>query len=194
MSSKNPKRTSLSFTERLAKAKAAPRPTQDVEIILDAGIGDRIDAIRDELMLTQQEEAADLRLGQGFPKSDALQAKLDEAVSEAAGMVVTLRFTQMPAAEWAEVVARCPLRIDVEIDNKYGFDTDKIAALAAPLSGQRVEDGDLFKLADDEWRDLFDTISGNEIRRIADAIFYLNEFLPGKRLADAKKALAGRRG
>lgn len=181
------------FQERLAKAKAAPRPTKDVEIVLDAGLGEKIEELREELMMTQQEEAADQRLGRGFPKSDALQEELDGLLAEVADMIVTFRFTQMPAAEWAEIASRCPVRLDVPLDHQYGFNTDQAAVLGAPASGRRVEDGELYGLTEDEWRDLFDTISGAEIRRIADALFALNEYGPTKRLEDAKKVSAARR-
>ena len=181
------------FQERLAKAKAAARPTRDVDIVLDAGFGEKIDALRDELMVAQEAEASDQRLATGFPKSDALREKLDEVLQEAADMVVTLRFTQMHAPEWAEVTSRCPVRLDVDLDKHYGFNTDQIAVLGAPASGVRVEGDATYGLTEAEWRDLFDTITGHDVRRISDALFELNEYGPAQRLADAKKASATRR-
>lgn len=195
--------------ERIAAAKKAKQEApevRDVDVILDGGgLATRIDELRDELMVAQQEEAEDMRLGTGFPKSDALQEKLDAAMLEAADQIVTLRFTQMPGPQWAEVVSRCPVRLDVDMDRHYGFNSDRATLLAAPLSGAWLEeDGGTSALSAGEWRDLLGhraddgtfvvgALAGSDLRRIGDAIFELNEYLPGQRLQAAKKAFATRR-
>lgn len=195
--------------ERIAAAKDAKKAApefRDVPVILDdGGLAKLIDALRDELMAAQQEEAADLRLAAGFPKSNALQEKLNAALLEAHEQIATLRFTELPAPQWAEVVSRSPVRLDVDMDKHYGFNSDQATLLAAPLSGAWVEGEDTFALSAEEWTDMLGyrdeagefqqgAISGNELRRIGDAIFELNEFAPGLRLEQAKKAFATPRG
>jgi len=180
-----------SFAERLAAAKAAPKPTRDVDVILDAGLGQRIDELAAELIETRSEEAADGRLAMTFERTAAVQEKLDAARAEAHDSIVTLRFTRMPAAEWAEVIARCPVRLDSDIDREYGFDADKAGVLASPLCGVRLEGDDEVPLTEDEWRDLFATITGYEAALISDAIFALNFWGPAQRVADLKKGFGG---
>ena len=186
------------FAERLAAAKAAPKPTRDVEIILDAGLGQLIDELAAELIEVRTEEAADERLSKSFKKTEAVQAKLDAAKAEARDSLVTLRFTQLPAAQWADIKSQCPVRLDSDIDRHYGFNADKAGVLASPLGGVRLErDGDTVSeepLSDDEWRDVFASITGHELSLIADAHFELNEYGPANRVADLKKGSAALRG
>lgn len=187
----------LTFDERLAAAKAAKETapeSRDVEIILDAGLGKKVDDLTEELTATRAEEAADNRLAQSFERTAAVQAKLDAARAEAAEMVVTLRFVELPAAQWVDVKAACPVRLDSDIDRHYGFNADKAGVLASPLCGARVDGDELVELTDQQWRDLFATIRGAELSRIADAHFDLNEYGPTRRLEDAKKVSATRHG
>ena len=186
------------FAERLAAAKAAPKPTRDVDIILDAGLGQRIDDLAAELIDTRAEEAADGRLAKTYERTAAVQAKLDAAKAEARESLVTLRFTQLPAAQWADIKSQSPVRLDSDIDQHYGFNADKAGVLASPLAGVRLErDGDdvtEVPLSDDEWRDLFAAITGHELSLIGDAHFELNEYGPARRVADLKKGFSGPRG
>lgn len=179
------------FAERLAAANAAPKPTRDVDVILDAGLGEKIDALAAELIETREEEAADGRLAKSFERTAKVQEKLDAAKAEARDSIVTLRFTRLPAAQWADVKAMSPVRLESDIDQHYGFNADKAAALASPLCGVRVEGDDEFALSEDEWRDVFAAISGHEFSLIADAIFEMNEFGPAQRVADLKKGFSG---
>ncbi|ANJ26821.1 hypothetical protein [Agromyces aureus] len=186
-----------SFEERLAKAKAAKeasREYRDVPVILDAGLGQLVDELRDELMVAQQEEAGDERLAQTFERSDALQAKLDAALEEAADQLVTLRFKELDSMAWADLKSRAPVRLGVDIDEQFGFNVDLVAVLASPICGFRVEDGTEHELTEEQWRDVFATISGYETTLVGDAIFDLNVATPARRLAAAKKAFATRQG
>ena len=111
---------------------------------------------------------------------------------------MTLRFTQLPAAQWADIKSQCPVRLDSDIDKHYGFNADKAGVLASPLGGVRLErDGEdvaEVPLSDDEWRDVFAAITGHELSLIADAHFELNEYGPASRVADLKKGFGGPRG
>jgi hypothetical protein len=122
-------------------------------------------------------------------KAQLAESALTEDVPVLLGeAVVTLRFTEMKGMEWAEVTARSPARVDATIDHRYGYNVHFAATLAAPRSGKRVDGDELVALSDQEWRDLFEVLSGPDFASIADAMFMLNEHGPAERLDAAKKA------
>jgi hypothetical protein len=123
-------------------------------------------------------------------KAQLAESALTEDVQVLLGdELVTLRFTELKGMEWAEVTARSAARRDATIDRRYGYNVHGAAALAAPKSGKRVEGDELVPLSEDEWRDLFEVLSGPDFAAIADAMFVLHEQGPAERLESAKKAL-----
>lgn len=105
--------------------------------------------------------------------------------------VVSLRFTEMDAREWAHAVAANPQRVDAQIDLSYGYNIHGACEYAARTSGSRVVDGGPVPLKPEQWKKLFDQFSGHDLGKVTDAIWGLNEFYPSQRLASAKKAMAG---
>lgn len=196
-----------SFSERLQAAKAAPRPTLDVQVLLDADLSARREELQAALDRARVSAENDQRLASD-PNDDPavvkVQKKLDALITESAGALVTLRFTSLPGSQWADITARCPVRLDAPIDRQYGYNMQAASTFAAPLCGVRVEDGVEVPLlvtpaasgvpAVDEWADLFTTITGHEFIRIMDAIYELNEYAPAQRIAQAKKRSASPRG
>lgn len=185
-----------SFSAHLEAAKAAPRPTRDVQILLDAGLSDQRESLREELENARAIASMDQRLTSVDTAVEAVQEKLDAILESSADSLVTLRFTRMPGDQWAEVTARCPVRLGAEIDLKYGYNMHGVCKLAAPLSGVRVDGDDLVPLVvtpeSNEWADLFATVGGHEFGLIASAIYELNEWEPAARMAQLKKELATR--
>lgn len=190
----------MSFSEQLAKAKAAARPSKDVQVLIDGGLSDERVAMQGDVERLQAEAASDQRLTGENPKVKAAQKKLNAFLEKSHDALVTLRFTRLPGDQWAEITARCPVRVDAPIDRQYGYNMTAVCKLAAPLSGVRV-DGDaevpllVTKAAEgvpavDEWADLFETISGHELGRIIDAVYELNEYAPAQRINELKKGLA----
>lgn len=188
-----------SFSERLSSAKEAPKPTRDVTVSLDADVSERRAGLIEALAKARANP--DARLS-AKSEPELIQEQLDELLELTADSLVTLRFTRMSGVAWAEVTARCPVRLDAAIDRQYGYNMHAVCALAAPLSGVRV-DGDALVplvvskasegvLAVNEWADLFATISGHEFGLIVDAIYELNEYEPASRVASLVKALATR--
>jgi hypothetical protein len=114
------------------------------------------------------------------------------------GELVRLKFTELPAASWADVCAHSPVRSGVLTDQRYGYNVHAACRAAAPLCGVLVVDGEdvplelrrnsLGGVTGSDWDDLFEVISGHEFGLIADAIFELNEWGPQQRLEAAKKA------
>lgn len=124
-------------------------------------------------------------------KAQLAESALTEDVQVLVGdELVTLRFAELKGMEWAEVTARCPARPDATIDRRYGYNVHGAAAIAAPKSGKRLDGDELVDLSADEWRDLFEVLSGPDFGAVADAMFLLHEVGPAGRLAAAKKASA----
>jgi len=191
-----------SFSEQLAAAKAAPRDYRDVQIILDAGLSTKREALRISLEEARARAASDPRLGVVDEASVSIQAQLDDLVAASAASLVTLRFVRMDSATWSDIADRCPVRHDAPIDRQYGYNVNAACRLAAPLSGARLEGDALVPLVVEkgttetpgvnEWADLFEAISGHEISQIIEAIFELNLYEPARRVDQLKKELATR--
>jgi hypothetical protein len=193
-----------SFSEKLAAAKTTARPTADVAVVLNNTLSERRAALDDELA-DALEIPADVRLASKSPQQieiERIEQEIAAVDAEAAEALVTLRFTRMNPWAWAEVTAHCTMRPDVALDRKYGYNYQEVCRLVAPLSGARVEGEITVPLivqeatdttpAIDEWADLWDSISGHEVIRIVDTIFFLNEFEAENRIEQLKKALATR--
>ena len=192
------------FSALLNAAHSSPRPTQDVQVLLDAGVSEKRELL--EARLERAESApADDRLSSVSAKEQTVKKVQDELAkltAEAADSLITLRFTRMPGDKWAEITARCPARPDAPIDTHYGYNMHAVCRLAAPLSGVRVEGDKEFPLLVtpatedsprvDEWATLFDTISGHEFGQIIETIYTLNEFTPAMNVNALKKELATR--
>lgn len=117
-----------------------------------------------------------------------------------------LRFRPMDGMEWAAETDLHPPRPNVAIDRAYGYNIRSLTKGAAPQSGVLVVDGEERKLRVDppvqrkrgekapervdEWGALFKALSGHDFKRITDAIWSLNEYLPEKAVEAAGKALA----
>lgn len=173
-----------SFAEKLAAAKES-RPTRDVQVVLDA------DLAAERAKLVAQIEAAnenrDDRLSAKSPADELTETleALNETASEA---LVTFRFTRLPGRVWSELTSKHPVRVDVPIDRRYGYNFDSVCELAAMASGVRIDGDDDVPLSADEWTDLFDALSGNEVGLIRDAVWSLNEWEPQQRVGELVKA------
>lgn len=126
-------------------------------------------------------------------KAVANTADVDVLVN---GTKYTLRFTQVTGREWANAVDRAPLRRDVALDMKYGYNLRVAVGLIAPVSGVLLDGDKPIELTVDEdakppvneWADLLDSLSGFDFQRVTDAVWQLNEWDPQQALEAAKKA------
>lgn len=177
------------FSDLLAAAKDAAKPVREVVVSLDAGLSAQREVLQEKIVRAEAEK--DDRLGL---KSvvDELKEQLETLNGEATDSLVTLRFERVSGADWAELTARCPVRIDAAIDRQYGYNMHAACKLAAPISGVIVDGDQTQTLTVEEWSDLFNTISGFEFSRIVDAIYELNEYEPAKRVNELKKELSTR--
>ena len=180
------------FAEVLAAAKAAPRPFRTVQVLLDTDLSEKRAALEIELEAAKAADANDQRMSAPATANE-VQERLDALTDEAKGSIITLKFTRLPGNQWAELTARCPVRIEAPIDLQYGYNMHKACTLAAPINGVLLDDDDAeSKLSDEEWDDLFSTISGVDFGQIIDAIYAVNAYDPAVRLNALKKALATR--
>ena len=187
------------FAEKLAAKKAA-RPTGEVSVLLAADLA----AERDRLLAIIEAPDPDPRLG-SIPPAVAAREQLDVLEASAGESIITFRFTQLPGNQWAALTSMHPPRINVPIDESYGYNFDAATVAAARYVdakgnryGVRLEDGEEIPLlvtpasagvkAVDEWDDLFDACSGHEVARIRNTIWGLNEYLPKVQLEAMGKA------
>lgn len=104
--------------------------------------------------------------------------------------LVRLRFERMDALAWADLCDQCPPRPTSPIDRNFGYNFRAVVALAAPISGKRLEGDEAVELTSDQWRKLLKGVNALALRTIGDVIFNLNEWLPAQEVAAAKKAFA----
>ena len=164
------------FGEKLAAAREA-RPTKDVQVALDGEL-----AIEREKLMAALDAASDEQRLASVSEKDEIKARLDALTETANDALVTLRFTRMSGRAWAELTSKHPVRVDVPIDRRYGYNYDAACEAAAVVTGVRVDGDSLEPISEEEWRDLFDVLSGNEVGLIRDAVWSLNEFDPQQRL------------
>lgn len=178
------------FGERLAAAREA-RPTRDVSVILDGAISAEKDRLEEEL---ENVDTGDMRLGTISP-AEKIQQRLSELTEESADSIVTIRLTRLPGRDWSTLTSKCPPRPDVPLDTHYGYNYDAVCEASARYRdpkgaayGHRLEDGEPVDITDEEWDDLFSVLAGNDIGKIRDAVWTLNEYEPAQRLAALVKA------
>lgn len=178
------------FGERLAAAREA-RPTRDVQVILDGEIAAEKERLEEEL---GNADTGDDRLGVASP-SQKIQGRLDELTAESADSIVVIRLTRLPGRDWSNLTSKCPPRHDVPIDTHYGYNYDAVCEASARYRdpkgvayGHRLEGGEPVEITDEEWDDLFSVLAGNDIGKIRDAVWTLNEYEPAQRLAALVKA------
>lgn len=180
-----------SFAEKLAAAKAAPRPTADVRVLLASDLV----AERDRLQAVIDSPVVDERFGAATPQDEAAAA-LEKLIETAGEAVVTLRFTQLRGTDWAELTSKCPPRPGVPVDERYAYNFDMVTLAAARFVdkdgrhyGHRVEDGELVELAPEDWADLIDdALNPHDLRNVRNTVWGLNEYLPQMQLEAMGKA------
>lgn len=169
--------------ELLKAKKSAPVPYQDVEVLWDTDVSDRIAALEAEI----ESRESDQRLTNDNGVDD-LRAQIQD-LRDNADSVLTFRFRKLDGYTYAGLCAKYPPRLDVSADlGAGGYNIDEVCKAAAKANGVRI-DGDVEeKPSEAEWDDLFVQLSGHDVKRIRDAIWMLNEYGPAQQLELAKKA------
>lgn len=183
-----------SISEKLAKAKAAPRDFLDVTVALSDTLADEREQLKKTLAKARRSRAGDRD-----ERVKQVEAELDALLRAELDSLVHLRFYKLDGDKWADLTAQCPLRLNSPIDRQYGYNIHAVVKLAAPLSGVALEDGVEVPLIVeeasednlvpvDEWADLFSQLPGSGVSQIVDAVYRVNEYDPAKRVERLKKA------
>lgn len=183
-----------SVSEKLAKAKDAPRPFLDVSVALTDTLSDGRAALLESVKAAKKSRAKDRD-----ERVAKVEAELDALLRAEVESLLTLRFYKLDGDRWADLTAQCPLRLNAPIDRQYGYNLHAVVKLAAPLSGVALEGDEEVPLTVleasennpepvDEWADLFRILSGHEVSRIVDTVYRLNEYDPAERVSRLKKA------
>lgn len=122
-------------------------------------------------------------------KSKAAEAATASVEVLVGGELVTLKFTELPGKQWAEITIRNPAREDVPVDIIKGYNVHAVTQLGAVKSGVLVGDDAEQELSEDQWRGIFDALSGADFQTVIDTVWSLNEWAPTERVENAKKAL-----
>jgi len=162
-----------SFNEKLAAAKAKPRPFKTVTVALDDDVAARLSEV-EELIEEEKQKPDDGRLAKSSPLAKLLK-QADDIRAEFADSLVELKFTRLIGEGWSDLTLNNPPRAGVLADMYFQYDWNAVTRHAAIDSGVIVEGDETRELTGEEWEDLFGVISGGDHRRIADAIFALNE-------------------
>jgi hypothetical protein len=76
------------------------------------------------------------------------------------------------------------------LDMRYGYNLRPLSKAVAALTGKMVDGDTLTDLTPEQWEKLFKALPGASVMRIGDAIFSLNEYMPGEAVEAAKKEFA----
>lgn len=155
------------------KLKNASFRYEDVDICLNGELANRRDALYDELEAAAA-GPADVRLGQKLATTE-VQERIDALESEMRDEIVTLRFRTLTFEKWNLIIAKYPPRDGVVLDARKGYDVVAVTKRAAEASGWSVDDGKTETITEDEWKELWENLSGGDFDRIWGVITRLNE-------------------
>jgi DNA repair exonuclease SbcCD ATPase subunit len=199
-----------SIAERIKAARSAPRDFRDVDIVLDQAVAEQVTALEEQIG-AKESEVADLetekeRIRPDLRMSDPRLAKIDkqiEGIEEAIGKLeeqrddlrrgtlVRLRFDKLEGEQWAAIAAKHPARLDSSIDRLSGYNYHATAREAAPICGYALGDGDAKEsLSAEDWKGLYEVMSGREIENIAASLWEMNDWAPRRRIDAARKVSA----
>ena len=103
---------------------------------------------------------------------------------------VTVRLWPLTGPAWRDLVATHPWREGAQFDQQLGYNLDGVVRDYPKV--YLVVDGEPVNVTD-RWADLFEVLSGADIKNLGFAVWGLNEFDPADRLVKAGKASAGGR-
>ena len=104
------------------------------------------------------------------------------------GELVEVIFYRAEGTAWAECTSRHPVRADVLIDMRYGYNFHGVCFEIAPKTGRLLDGDDEVELSPEKWGKILDAVSGNEVSAVANAIWALNEWDPAQLVKSLKKA------
>ena len=190
---------------RAIETRIAELESEKVDLdISDAALDEELEQLRPDLRLgDKRPKEIEERKAEHAKRRKEIEEQIEQREQErnaaAEGTYWTFRFVQLPGQDWAEIIARHPPRPDVPIDRRYGYNYHGAAKQAAEANGavvvrepaeeENAEDVEtLERLDPEQWHDLWTTLSGHEVEKIASAVWDLNEYGPQQKLDAAGKA------
>jgi hypothetical protein len=144
---------------------------EDVDVCLDG----EASVERDRLYKELGEAANTPRLTMSPPPIAEVQARIDALEDSMRESLVTLRFRTLSFERWNAIIALEPPREGVAIDARKGYNIVTATKRAAEASGWSVDGDSTEPVALDEWKDLWEKLSGGDFDRIWGAVTRLNE-------------------
>lgn len=185
------------LSDKIAAAKAAPRPSIDITVSLNKDLSEAVETLTAELEAAKKSN--DDRLGAPTAAS-VVQGKIDAILAEEVDTLVTMRFTRLPGDVWTRLSRQClpdPSNI-LDRELRYGLvETCKLAAQHVAEDGTvygHIVDGDDLSvptvhrvtksnpIPTNEWLELFALMSGAEVTAIVDSLYLLNSYGPAQRV------------
>lgn len=187
-----------SLAEKIKRAQTAPKPYRDVDISLDPSVADRIaeldaelDRLAQDLALIEQDaRLSDPRRKEATARRTAIEEQYKQLRIDAADSLVTFRFTQLDAQEWANLTSSAPARDGSALDERYGFNYHQVGKAAAVLSGTEVDGDTVTPVPAETWQELFAVIAGSDLNRICDAVVQVNVYAAISGFLAARQALS----
>lgn len=170
------------FDEVLALAIGSDPECTDVYVCLDGSTASERARLEGELAAARKRDEADQRLSSGQVNAQPILDALAELEDAARASLHLIRVRRMPGAAWTELTSHHPVRVDVAIDRRFGYNLDAITKAALPLCSVRVDDDGEHEITAEQWGQLFQVLSGSEFSALRDAVFALNEAEPAQRL------------
>jgi hypothetical protein len=147
---------------------------EDVDVCLDGELSVERDRLYKEL-----EAAANApRVTLGAPPAvAAVQEQIDALEAEMRDDIVTLRFRALSFDRWNGIIALEPPREGVTLDARKGYNIVNATKRGAEASGWVYDSATdaVESIALDEWKDLWEKLSGGDFDRIWGAVTRLNE-------------------
>lgn len=102
-----------------------------------------------------------------------------------------LKFTRMPAAEYAREIQLHAPRMDTDFGRSMGYDILTLSRAVAPRCAVLLDGEEEETLTEEQWADLFLALDGGAHEQIANTVFQLNEFVAAEAMSAARKVLSG---
>lgn len=180
----------MSFQDRLAAAKAAPKNSMIIEVVMNSAVDAQLAELEEKRKAAKAAHDADGRLGAVDPSIE-IQEQID-ALTDGAPLE-RVRVYQMDSDAWGELVSLHPARKTVSADVSFGYNTFAIAKPAAKQCAVVLDGDEEIHLSDDEWDEFF-KVTPRLPTQLANALFSLNVWEPAEAVERAKKAFARRLG
>lgn len=155
-------------------ALTVKRPERLVKACLDGSLVAEYEAVELELEEARRKSANDRRMNNPFADLERRKAELYEA-QEAES--VTFRIQALPRAVWSEIKADSPPRGGNDLDDHFGYNTDKTFDAAMQAEGAIVEvtkNGEPIEFSGKDWPEFSASLTAGQFGAFQVAIKDLN--------------------